>query len=345
MQIDIRKARVRPWGLVFVLLVLMLSIEFVVKPALAAPGETGQGMAAITVTPSVSSLLDTLGLFIQASMETANAKAQLLIGDGQSLLIAIAGLMLAWNAVLWILGGDLEGIIKSFITFVLLWGLAKYALDNYASLTNTIAAGFDYIAAKLGMDPRHFLQSLFKGSASPLEEVNKVFSNLSLMEWASNLINIVTIGLLAGLVSIAILAAGVIVTAVIAVSQVLFAIAVVLGPILIPFMLLPPLSGLATGWLNYLVYAGFVKVVGVVMIVFLSSMSELLLKQTYVTDGAIAWGGYIAATIIVGLMAFLSMRTMEIASGIVGGSPLRGVLSAGASAAAGMGRKLTGAKK
>lgn len=342
-RVDMRNARVNPWVLVVVLLLLMLSFEFFIKDASAVAEGTGDAPALGGAITGVSALLSSIGMFIKTAMATANAKSLLLIPDGQSLLIAIAGMVLAWNAVLWILGGSLEDILKSFITFVLMWGLAKYALDNYTSLTSTIGAGFDYIAAKLGVDPYAFLVTLFKSAIAPMEAVNKLVEDMSIMEWANNFFSLIVVAILAGIVSIAIFVVGAIVTAVIAVSQVLFAIAVVLGPILIPFMLLPPLSGLATGWLNYLIYTGFVKVVGVVMIVFMSGFTESLLKMTYSTENGLDWGGYVGATVIVVLMAFLATMIMEIASGIVGGSPLRGVLNTGTKAASGTGSKLAGA--
>lgn len=355
-KVDMRNARVSPWALVVILLILMLSFEFFVKDASAVSAVLGTAAQVVSganpanpanqvnvAISGVSSMLSSIGTFIQGSMATANEKAQLLIPDGQSLLIAIAGMMLAWNAVLWILGGSLEDIFKSFITFVLFLGLAKYALDNYATLTSTIAAGFDYIAAKLGVDPHNFLQTLFKSAFSPMEAVATVLKDMSVREWASNFAQILVMVLLAGVVSIVIFIVGAVVMALIAISQVLFSIAVVLGPILIPFMLLPVLSGLATGWLNYLIYAGFVKVVGVVMIVFLSGFTQSLVNMKYTTDDGLNMGAYIGAAIISILVAFLSTMIMEIASGIVGGSPLRGVLNAGTKSASGAGSKIASA--
>jgi len=336
-QIDIRNARVNPWALVALLLTLMLSFELFIKDASAVSAVIGttagaaaaQAQAGGPIT-GVSSMLSSIGTFIQSSVQTANEKAQLLIPDGQSLLIAIAGMMLAWNAVLWILGGSLEDIIKSFITFVLMWGLAKYALDNYATVTSTIGAGFDYLAAKLGVDPHNFLVTLFQSAYAPFEAVAKVFKDMSVREWASNFGSILVMGLLAGLISIVIFIVGAVVMALIAISQVLFSIAVVLGPVLIPFMLLPVLSGLATGWLNYLIYTGFVKVVGVVMIVFMSGFTQSLVNMKYETGDGLNMGAYIGAATIAILVAFLAMMIMEITAGIVGGSPLRGVLNTGA---------------
>lgn len=353
-QVDMRNTRLSPWVLVAVLLILLLSVEFLVKdasavsaviaPAAQAATESGSAQAGAAIT-SVNSMLSSIGTFIAASMATANAKAALLIPDGQSLLIAIAGMMLAWNAVLWILGGSMEDIIKSFITFVLFWGLAKYALDNYATLTNTIAAGFDYIAAKLGVDPRNFMQTLFQSAFAPMDAVGKVFKDMSGWEFASNFFTLMIMGLLAGIISIVIFIVGAVVMAIIAISQVLFAIAVVLGPVLIPFMLLPVLSGLATGWLNYLIYTGFVKVVGVVMIVFISGFTGSLVNMRYATEAGLDMGAYVGASIIAILVAFLASMIMEIASGIVGGSPLRGVLNAGTKSAGNAAGKVSGGFK
>lgn len=348
-QIDMRHARVSPWALVFGILAVLLSLEFFVKDATALSTPLGAGApvagaaaasAAGEAIDGVGALLASVGTFIQASMATANQKAQLLIPDGQSLLIAIAGMMLAWNALMWILGGSLEDIFKSFISFVLMWGLAKYALDNYAALTSTIAAGFDYIATKLGINPQDYFVTLAKSAFAPLEALANTFKNISGWEWANNLGTVLVMGLLAGIISVVIFIVGAIVMAIIAISQVLFAVAVVLGPVLVPFMLLPFLSGLATGWLNYLIYTGFVKVVGVVMIVFMSGFTDSLMKMKYESDDGLNMGAYIGAAFIAILTAFLATMIMEIASGIVGGSPLRGVLNAGTKSASGASKKM-----
>lgn len=329
------KPRVNPLTLVLFLSALLLvvhyGIEFAHAQAAPAPAPAGAGWFAKTNT--LGALLQGISEFISGALLVGIGIANKLLPEARSLLIAISGLMLAWYAVTWILGGDLEDIIKAFIMFVLLWGLAKYALDNYATFVGAINDGFTQIMQIMGVDVNNYIASLMNLASKTFGGINDALDKMD-VGFSFSKMAVMLIGYLMALVlSVIIFIVGAVVAAFIAVSQVMMAIAVALGPVLIPFLMLPPLSGLAMGWLNFMIYAGFVKLVGAVMVIFLSDMIGGLANASFVqvTDGdpVFMWGNFLAAIIIVILSAVMSLFIMEIASGMVGGSPLRGILQTG----------------
>lgn len=326
------RPRVNPVHLTVFLSVLMLAFYYgISQSTAAAPPPTASSYFGKATT--VSALMEGVGRFIEGSMLVGVGIANKLLPDAGSLLIAISGTMLAWYAITWILGGSLEDIIGSFIKFVLLWGLAKYALDNYGTFVGAIGDGFTYAMSTLGVDVNNYVSSLFALGTKTFSGVNEALGGLgtgwSITQWL-----VAGVGwLMAFILSVIIFIVGTVIAAFIAVSQMMMGIGVALGPLLVPFLLLPPLSGLAMGWLNFMIYAGFVKLVGAVMIVFLADMLGAVTSLSFVTqvDGEVSfqWFVYLSAIVIVILSAVMSMFIMEIASGLVGGSPLRGILQAG----------------
>lgn len=340
------RPRVNPIALVAGLTMLLIVLHYVIGIAEAQTATPPAGPGWFARANTVGAIVQGVASFISGALLVGVEIANKLIPDAKSLLVAISGLMLAWYALTWILGGDLEDIIKSFIMFVLLWGLAKYALDNYGPFVGAINDGFTHVMQVMGVDINNYLITLMNVATKTFtgigDALNKMDGGWSPSRWA-----VAAVGyIMALLLSIIIFVVGAIIAAFIAVSQVMMAIAVALGPILVPFLMLPPLSGLAMGWLNFMIYAGFVKLVGAVMIIFLSEMIGALAKVNFITlsngETVFQWGNYLSAIILVILSAVLTLFIMEIASGLVGGSPLRGLMQTGSKVAGG---KLATAKE
>lgn len=328
------RPRVNPVYLTLGLSLLLLAFYYGISlSTAAAPTPAVSALSYFGKATTVGALLEGVGRFIEGSMLVGIGIATKLLPDAGSLLAAISGTMLAWYAITWILGGNLEDIIRSFIMFVLVWGMAKYALDNYATFVGVISDGFLYTMTTLGVDVNNYVKSLFTLGTKTFSGVNEAMAGVTGI-WGPIKWIITAAGwLMAFILSMVIFTVGTVIAAFIAVSQMMMGVGVALGPLLIPFLALPPLSGLAMGWLNFLIYAGFVKLVGAVMIVFLSDMLGAVTSLSFFTtvDGEVSfqWSAYLSAIIIVILSAVLSMFIMEIASGLVGGTPLRGILQAG----------------
>lgn len=86
-------------------------------------------------------------------------------------------------------------------------------------------------------------------------------------------------------------------------ADVLVAIGLTLGPIMIPFYLMPVLSFLFDGWLRFMITAGFYKLVATVML----ALTYNLVKELEVTSRALNAAGAGAGAIWIGDLASLSL--------------------------------------
>jgi len=125
------------------------------------------------------------------------------------------------------------------------------------------------------------------------------------------------------------------------------AIGLTLGPIMIPFYLMPVLSFLFDGWMRFMITAGFYKLVATVML----ALTYNLVKELEVTSKALnaagagagaIWIGDLASlslAIVIAFIAFLLMwQVPSIASSLVSGNGAGGDMTRAA-------RSLDGAAK
>lgn len=111
-------------------------------------------------------------------------------------------------------------------------------------------------------------------------------------------------------------------------SQILIAIAFLLGPIFIPFMVWEQAFFLFSGWVSFFIKALMYKLVGLTMIVL---MSDVILQAIQAmnnrppTMASGNWGfdffTYMGVMLISTIYAFMFLMIPEIASGLVGGGP------------------------
>jgi type IV secretory pathway TrbL component len=115
------------------------------------------------------------------------------------------------------------------------------------------------------------------------------------------------------------------------VSQVLAGIAIALGPVFLPWLLIERLSFIANGWIKFLVTAGVMKVVGVVMLSFGSAMTDSLAQVGRAMSGqenaqVLDLVGASVTLFVSIVMLMLSMQIPSIANGLVSGSVGSGLI-------------------
>ncbi len=107
-------------------------------------------------------------------------------------------------------------------------------------------------------------------------------------------------------------------------ADVLVAVGLTLGPIMIPFYLMPVLSFLFDGWLRFMITAGFYKLVATVML----ALTYNLVKELEVTSQSLAgdgvwWGDLMSlslAVVIAVITLLLMWQVPSIASALTQGS-------------------------
>ncbi len=111
-------------------------------------------------------------------------------------------------------------------------------------------------------------------------------------------------------------------------SQVSAVIALILAPLFVPFIMFQPASFMWEGWLRFLLGAGMMKIVGLVMLkvtdVIMASLAGLSAKASAAATGALAAATvdmvlYAGMILLAGLSAYLMAQVPSIATGLVSG--------------------------
>ena len=181
--------------------------------------------------------------------------------------------------------------IGSLINALIPWGLIKFALDYYAtplpgtdkSLIETLDYGFKQVSANmLGLDVN---TSVTNGVYAGMEAYMKialmlwqsfpiggyqgdsVFSKLTgFIEALSQYQVLIADFIIMCVAMLALVACAALFIAIYAYAMMMFAVGMIVGPILLPWRMLPPLSYLTDGWLKYMVLSGMFRVVALAII-------------------------------------------------------------------------------
>lgn len=207
-------------------------------------------------------------------------------------------------------------LISSIIT----WGMVKFALDFYVSplpgadglgLLGVFNTGFNQVcAAMLGIDAAAIGQSVYGGfeaymkialiiwNTFPLNlsfNIGDILQTLaSLSQWKVLIADFA----ITCLTMLALVACAGMYIAIYAYAMMLFAVGMMLGPIMIPWKLLSPFSYIADGWMKFMVLAGMYKVVALAIIhineLIAIGVSDTMLAKQGVTNGVI--NGFLSGT-------------------------------------------------
>lgn len=193
------------------------------------------------------------------------------------------------------------------INGVITWGILKFVLDFYIaplpgadglSLLDVVRTGFDQVcAAMLGIRPDEIGFTVYAGF--------EAYMKIALMMWESfptggfsDLASIVQ--LVASLAQfkvliadfaimfitmIALVACAGLYIAIYAYAMMMFAVGMMVGPIMLPWKLLSPFSYIADGWMKFMVMAGMYKIVALAIIhinelIAMGVLNTMLAKQT-----------------------------------------------------------------
>jgi hypothetical protein len=132
---------------------------------------------------------------------------------------------------------------------------------------------------------------------------------------------------------------GIVYLAVYLLSMTLLAIAFALGPVLLPWLLVPWAAFLAEAWLRFCLSAALHQVVGIVMVTLVSAMHEPLLasldRHLGEDPAAFNFFYFAGALLLGGVSAFMMLQVPALAGALVhGGVPARALPGAGQAAAA-----------
>lgn len=254
-----------------------------------------------------------------------------LLPAGQSLTGTLAFLLISWGGVKLVLEGGsfVEGLgemLNKFFLIGLVWWLVSSGHEIWVS---GLLASFTEIGNTLtgaGTNPLHQALAELTGM------IDKMWASIKLSPDAGVLtsagLELFFAGLTGGIFKLLaigfVTVAAAIFTAMYAVSQVLIGIALALGPVFIPWLLLDAASFVFYGWLKFLVVAALYKVVGLVVLSYGAAMMTWLTQATAAASlaGDAASVNVIASLVVVLLsfvLAFLMFQIPTIANGLMSG--------------------------
>jgi len=273
--------------------------------------------------------LSVVTLILTSATRHATAMAPRLVDAGLSLLTGLAVIAVSWRMLTSILSGkDVRGMLADVLIPGVTIGVIAYLIRDLDQLSFSFLAGIDWIANTLTETP---------AGSSPLDAALGAQAKLALAvweaisadspgwwEWLTNTSG--GIGtLVMRLLTVAVMALVMAITVgMFIMSQVLAGVAIALGPIFLPFLVLKQLSFIANGWIKFLFTAGTMKIIGLTMISFGAAMAGDLntLAANVVADKAaeLNFSAAVAMLAVSCVMLMLSLQIPSIASGLVSGS-------------------------
>lgn len=287
----------------------------------------------------------------------------MLLPEGEKLFSLLAVIVVSWMGIRYLLqSGSMTDLMGSFIQTILMIGLVYWFIQPSSyemifgngkidDISSGIVGTMNLIAGKLlGSEDGSIAGSitttvsLLIGKSVEIGSAMKdQFFSVSGWDAGLELLGIFFTNIFVIVYYIVamfmLLLAGLIYFAVSVYAQVMIAIALILGPILIPWILLPATSFLFDGWLRFLIIAALTKVVGAIMIAItgkvLDSVVLNISNADFTTQIISAMMAMLFSLLIVYLMSQIPSIASSIIQGGSGANLMRGISSAGKMAGAG----------
>lgn len=260
---------------------------------------------------------------------------------GTRLLHMLLLILISWKGIkLALESTGYQMVIAELVQIILLFGIAKFFLEP--SVQIQLAQGFDSLAttaasawgpamdmSKPQAQIAHVLtESLL--SAKHLWDGVPEGAGREDLSW-SNFASVLASQAFAGIANLifrCFIALGIVLCALLYVGQLLFSqvlvnIALLVAPLMVPWLLWESTSFLFNSWLKFMIVAGVQKIVGALLF---GMTYGLVAKVTTLASSATATTEmnfylYASAFLIVGLMAFLMVQSASIANGLISGAP------------------------
>lgn len=290
-------------------------------------------------------------------VSTLSSRTGVLIGDGQDLASVLLFVVVSWSIVMWVLSGDgaqalvdsFGSLTKYFIVTILLSGWLGTVGGYLQSNVNDIAkrvAGTNSISQSVNLMVKS-AEKLFARAPETCSEIttgdasgsgttyNEVLcstketrgADVGFTDWLVMLPSVLFTLLLKMLavVFMALMIAAYI--TVMFMAEILFGVALTLGPILVPWLIWQRTEWLFDGWLRFSLIASFTKIVAALMVAIVSSViigAKTLSEAIKVTNGmeliAVDEMAAFLMCVVSAIGAFLMWQTQGIAQGLLSGS-------------------------
>lgn len=281
---------------------------------------------------------DTAGIFMATLNQlftTLDSSMGKFEGDGRVLAGLLLVIVIAWDGIIGVLAGSganefLSKLIKHTITA----GFVAAMLSGV--LVEPINKSFDAMADKIGggktsiggavSSIQKTAVTIWSGkpkAASPTDE--KILADGMVASWWNNLTGggltqMALEFIMSALIVIVILISGAIFIAQFLITQILLKLALIIMPVMVPWMIFNKTEFLFDGWLRFFLTAGMQKVVGA----FFFSITLAMLEGAATIAAASqspagALGTYTLVLILCVVVAWLMLQIPQIAAGLISG--------------------------
>ena len=255
-------------------------------------------------------------------------------GVGFKLLGALYGVMFLYNLVIFMLERDgkiMVDLTKLTITWAILAAmLVGWTSDSDMSVSKMFLTTIPAVADSFAPNPTDAIVSMHVDAVLSLvkvvnppetssqtwgEKLTNIFPVLNLISGSPSHFFSYVVGVILLMISaFFILMSLVTFVFVINAGQVMMYVGLALGPILIPFLLIPKLSFLFDGWLKFMIAASLYKVVAV--IVGLLAMGTITTIVTYSAQSSTASESLIFLSLMILFYSILAQKMMGLADNI-----------------------------
>lgn len=270
------------------------------------------------------SLIDQVSKVIDDLQSSIQGKAALLVPEGKMLLSALSGIAIMWLGMRLILqGASIAEVAAEAINLIFIIGMATWVVTS-SDLTAQIMNGFDVIASKIMSSSGELatdngIQSAIGALVEAVVRISNQPNDFSL--WDTDTYGAPIVAMMRVFMSLFLLAVTLAYLGMFVMTQVMFGIALILGPVLAPFYIIQPLSFIATGWFKFLLSTGMAKVTGALILTltvgFIKEAGHYL-SALDPNEGAplVIYSGVF---LITGIMALMMMQAWSIGSSIMTG--------------------------
>lgn len=309
-------------------LLLLLPLMLVAVPAHAGPEE----MAAVKAT--IGQLFD---------IPNGLAANSPLMPQGKRLFLLLTTILIAWTGIKVVLEqSGFNGWISQTVRVLIVVGFTAFSMQP--DTQQKLAGGFTDVAGAIASasgsgssinmdDPAAGILSIMrKGGDSILKLWGGDQLTADGKSWWQSAAQYLSLGAVAAgvvevvsklAISLLLLVSLGVYAAMLALSQVMLSIGLIVAPIMIPWLILEQTSFVFHGWVKFIIVAGMQKVVGAILLTMTAGLLDAVARLAIAAEASPTYDAtsYLVAALLSLLMAFLMLQIPAIASSLISGLP------------------------
>ncbi|WP_297391206.1 type IV secretion system protein [Acidiferrobacter sp.] len=311
------------------------------QPGATQPAQPSPASQMLEANASIYSVRDTLTTVVShlnaqalqmAGRYTQTAKGLVVIM--MTIMVSLLGLKIAFDVT-----GGLSGTFRAAGELLMMWGLVMWALTDYAQITGWIVDGFtsaanivtNSISTTNGFAPDY--EGLDQMAQLMLDIRHLPWNTgatLELIHWGS-IIDSMVATLFDLLMAGVLLFTSMITIIFFFISQAYISVAIAVGPVFLPWAIIPWTRKYAANWVHFLIQGGMYRLIAPVMMSLATQVTAATNKGTsnivYVTKSGAVQTNFIAGIYMIAfglLMAYFMLRipavVQSLSSGFLGSS-------------------------